>query len=691
MLLIDDHSSKKTRSNDSTRSCDNGSTDVKTTLKNSAPYIKAEGPEICELGLLASQDPPSFNHNSWDNVSFFDTDTSAATGVFSKSCNGRLEASIPQPSSPETTQSASFSKVWEKLAQNDSSKKKTHACSETSSFRSERSGSHSPGLPSPNLHDEGDSLFETPKASTGQLEYQLTPPTPLSDYGAQCFPFREDSGSPIKSRRQRPAPSPVQPSKEEAEIQCRGRTEFQPTVQDETRLRDSSAQSWVSIDRCRSESTSERRDGKTFVQLKFETKTEEGTTNRYDIPNNASSPFLGTLVKGTNVLEDIFGYNILSRLKADPKHCVHDLKLHKKGRCSQPLKDGNDKIAYKHMDELRSLLSLPDVATELEALVPLIFCSRSHLSGAKKRVATWRLDNQGADLVRAVCHDLPRDDISKLEDITGRCSLVGKSHVVKEQDIIPPQVKKDVIKSFPVDFDFSYSRSTTKSLRRSSYKTTIRQFIPWQPLILKKVDVKTALLASITHPLRKQGDISGYLYVYSTVGDFGARKIGVTAKDNIQERMNEWRKKCDRPINLIYPLEDEKILVPHVYRLEKLVHAELKEYRVVENGCHCGVKRHKEWFYAKDHHITEVVRRWTEWLQKAPYEKIKKKWVLKKEFQELDETCTPYNPMEAELALRGKIDSQKRVAVTRRLTQQRRSSRIAQLHPRRSIGIAAAE
>ncbi|MCJ1384722.1 hypothetical protein MMC17_007840 [Xylographa soralifera] len=702
MSLIDDQSlysgltSRTTRSNASTRSCDNGSTDIKATIKNSAPSIKIEGPEICELGLLASQNPivsdklPSFNRNSWDNVSFFGDDTSAATGVLSRSCNGRLETSTPQPSRTETSQRSLRSlRSFEKLARKESFKDKTHAYSEASSFKSERSGSHSPDLSSPKLHDEGDSLFETPQASTGQLEYQLTPATPLSAYGTQYFSLEEDSGSPIRRRRQRPAPSPVQPSKEEAEIQCRGRTKLQPTVQNETRLRDTSAQSWISLDRSRSKSTSEGREGNTSVQLTWKTKTEEGTASRYDIPNDASFSSLSTLVKGIDVLEDIFEYNILSRLKADPKHCVDDLKS-KKGRCSRSLKNGNDKIAYIHMNKLKCLLSLSDIATELEALIPLIFCGRSHLIRAKTRVATWRLDNQGADLVRAACHDLPRDEIAKLEDITVSCSLVDKPRVGKEQDIIPPQVKKDVIESFPIDLSFSYSPPTTKSLRPFGYTTTIRQFVPWQPPKIKKVDVKTALLASIIHPLQKQGDISGYLYVYSTVGDFGARKIGVTAKDDIQERMNGWRKQCKRRINLIYPLGDEKVSIPHVYRLEKLVHAELKEYRVVENECGCGVKRHKEWFNAKDGHIKNVVRRWTEWLQKAPYEKIARQWVLKKEFQELDEICTPYEPLEAELALKGKIESQKRVAATI-LTQQRRSSRIAQLHPRRSSRIAAAK
>ncbi|MCJ1411606.1 hypothetical protein MMC19_005697 [Ptychographa xylographoides] len=685
MSLIDNHplrsglTSRKTPSDDSTRSCDNGSTDVKTALRNSAPHIKVEGPEICELGLLAALDPildakiSSFNRDSWDNVPFFGIDDSAATRVRSQSCNGSLETSFPRPSSPATSQRTLRSiGSTINLAQYESPGNKTHAYSEANSFRSDRSGSQSPGLSSPNLYDDGDSLFETPKSSTSQLQYQLTPPTPLSAYGAQYFPLGEDSGSPIRGRRQRPAPSPVQPSKEEAEIQCRGRTGLQPTVPDETRLRDSSAQSWVSIDRSRSESASERSEGETLVQLKMETNTEEGAADRYDTPHNDSSASLSTLAKGTDVLEDVFGYNILSRLEADPNHCVHNLKLPKKGRCSRRLKYGNNKIAHIHMDELRSLLPLPHVAAKLEALVPLLFCSRSHLSGAKKRVATWRLENEGADLVRAVCDELFQGDVSQLTDISGGSSLVDKSRVVKEQDIIPPQVKNELLHPFSIDFEFGNPHLTTRSSRPVSYKSTPKQFSAWQPQIQRKHDVKAALLASITHPLREQGDISGYLYVYSTVGDFGKRKIGVTAKDYIQGRMNEWRKKCHRRINLIYPLEDEKVPVPHVYRLEKLVHAELKGYRIVEHGCDCGTKRHKEWFDAKDHHITEVVRRWTEWLHRAPYEKIEKEWVLKKEFQERQElvkACTPYEPPKAEPTPKRKIKNLKGVAQTKRQAQ----------------------
>ncbi|MCJ1386328.1 hypothetical protein MMC17_009454 [Xylographa soralifera] len=703
MSLIEDHSlysgltSRTTRSNASTRSRDNCSTDIKITLKDSAPSIKVEGPEIRGPDLLASLDPflgervPSFNRNSWDNVSFFGNNTSVVTGLLSRSCNGRLETLIRQPHSPETSQRALRSvRSRNKLAQTDSSENKTPTCSDASSFRSERSSLQSPGSSSPKLHDEGDRLFETPKASTGQPQYQLTPPTPLSTYGAQSFPFGEDSGSPIRTRRQRPAPSPVQPSKEEAKIQCRGLTKFQPMAQDETRLRDTSAQSWASIDHSRLETTSEGGDEETSVQPKLETKREIGTASGCDVPNNTSSSSLSTLVKGIDVLGDIFGYNILSRLKEDPKHCVDDLKS-KRGRCSRHLKKNNDKIAYIQMDELRSLRSLSDVATKLEALVPLMFCGRSHLSGAKTRVASWQLDNQGANIVRAVYHELPRDDIDKLDGLTGRRSIVDKTRVVKEQDIIPPQVKKDVIRVFSVDTSFSYSSSTTKLVKPSSYKTTIRQLVPWQPVASKKDDVKTALLASITHSLGKQGDIAGYLYVYSTVGDFGARKIGVTSIPDIEQRMDGWRKQCQRRIDLIYPQEGKEVLVPHVYRLEMLVHTELKEYRLVEHGCGCGVQRHREWFNAKTHHIQEVVRRWTEWLLKKPYEKQNMKWVLKKEFQDLDEICTPYTPQETELALQGKTDSRKRVPVTRNLTPQRRSSRIAQLRSGRGIRSTAAE
>jgi hypothetical protein len=74
--------------------------------------------------------------------------------------------------------------------------------------------------------------------------------------------------------------------------------------------------------------------------------------------------------------------------------------------------------------------------------------------------------------------------------------------------------------------------------------------------------------------------------------------------------------------------------VPHVKRVEMLVHAELRDVRYKEVGCKgpkCG-RTHKEWFEVDVEHAKKVVGKWSDWVIGKPYEEPKrgrKKWVLK--------------------------------------------------------------
>jgi hypothetical protein len=104
---------------------------------------------------------------------------------------------------------------------------------------------------------------------------------------------------------------------------------------------------------------------------------------------------------------------------------------------------------------------------------------------------------------------------------------------------------------------------------------------------------------------------------------------------NIHRRMSQWTKQCGQNITLIryYPYtssntkpsalstSDSMIRgrkVPHVHRVERLIHLELNEKRVVKPVCeNCG-REHREWFEIKASRdgiqaVDEVVRRWVGW------------------------------------------------------------------------------
>ncbi|KAH8702364.1 meiotically up-regulated gene 113-domain-containing protein [Talaromyces proteolyticus] len=114
-------------------------------------------------------------------------------------------------------------------------------------------------------------------------------------------------------------------------------------------------------------------------------------------------------------------------------------------------------------------------------------------------------------------------------------------------------------------------------------------------------------------------------------------KIGRTS--NVHRRLNEWSKQCSHDLTLIryYPhavsssspspagtpgsshSAEHGRRVPHVHRIERLIHIELADQRVRGQGrcTECG-KEHREWFEfeaTKDALglVDECVRRWVSW------------------------------------------------------------------------------
>ncbi|KAL8883616.1 MAG: hypothetical protein Q9192_007076 [Flavoplaca navasiana] len=84
---------------------------------------------------------------------------------------------------------------------------------------------------------------------------------------------------------------------------------------------------------------------------------------------------------------------------------------------------------------------------------------------------------------------------------------------------------------------------------------------------------------------RREVQTEGYIYIYNFPGNFGHVKIGVTSKSP-EERLQCWQKQCGHVPELLFPkTEDDLVPMPHVYRVEKLVHAQLRNHRKKELQC----------------------------------------------------------------------------------------------------------
>jgi len=141
-----------------------------------------------------------------------------------------------------------------------------------------------------------------------------------------------------------------------------------------------------------------------------------------------------------------------------------------------------------------------------------------------------------------------------------------------------------------------------------------QDFKPYLPKCEEGISTSALIRKRLTKPLTETELKPGYIYMYWFPGNFGYLKIGYTTVNSTQ-RLKLWQRQCRHPSTGV----EDLFAVPHVARVEKLIHAELKDLRRWEKKCRgCG-KNHKEWFYVQTPHAKNVFMKWAEWIMTEPY------------------------------------------------------------------------
>ena len=255
---------------------------------------------------------------------------------------------------------------------------------------------------------------------------------------------------------------------------------------------------------------------------------------------------------------------------------------------------------------------------------------RSAASSSKSLDRSEDLDISASPFVSA---------LDKFKEIVPNC---GISIRVKRKTTEKRQAQAVV---FPVIFSTSNITYWWDELTKWA-PSYLPNYLPYQTKDSHDSDVSEWVIQQAEKPLTPRERKAGYLYVYWNKSTFGVYKIGFTTR-NVDERLREWERKCKHTAQKQY---ESPFAVRNIERLERLVHAELKEYRVKEYGCHGCLKNHDEWFNGVGLKvILKSIAFWTEWIMKEPYKKINGEWSLKEDAKNgLPQLCNVLSVAKAE-------------------------------------------
>jgi hypothetical protein len=347
-------------------------------------------------------------------------------------------------------------------------------------------------------------------------------------------------------------------------------------------------------------------------------------------------------LKQVDILEQIVPYSIHSRLVQTPHLCVASLVGRSQDKCSSKRPSGSIDGIIKHILKCDAKTNHTKFLDLIEELVRVTMCG-IHRNSALSKKRQEKLKALLASLSYPSTQDFS-DIQAWIGAISNRRSFPGDSGpvdhglgIAHKSTPRKPYTAPNALAVRPV------TRSTTKSVPATLEHSS--DFSLYQPKWSDSLSVSEALREVIIKPLKPMDKKPGFIYLFWDKKHFGKLKIGRT-KD-LKQRLDEWNRKCKRE-HAYHPAisRGELPKIPHVSRVERLIHTELKDQREEMACASCGVK-HREWFGVSDALALKVFQKWQDWITQEPYtfDARTGEWVLRPDMMEtLSQVCEPVSP-----------------------------------------------
>jgi hypothetical protein len=267
---------------------------------------------------------------------------------------------------------------------------------------------------------------------------------------------------------------------------------------------------------------------------------------------------------------------------------------------------------------------------ELKKFIPLALCGRSHRNAAINRIADLERANHRSSIkerCRKSFNDLFcaedaavfcswAESISDLRDPQTQRELVSKYKISVEASSISDTVTTETISPIALSTGpVSTSVSSTTNISTTTTTTWYSGFHLYRPKSTASQPTSVILRQNIEANLTPTDLKSGFIYIFWLKGlSFGHLKIG--RSNNPDRRLQEWNSQCKHEHVFVQNI----IKVPHVSRVERLMHLELKDIRKSMKCVGCQ-KVHREWFEISESNAVKVLEKWLDWIVQHPYEK----------------------------------------------------------------------
>lgn len=311
---------------------------------------------------------------------------------------------------------------------------------------------------------------------------------------------------------------------------------------------------------------------------------------------------------------------------SEEQTCIWYLNKEKR-RCKR---DFNDVDRSKAFQLRTAILSSPPHQVPLEQLkeyVRLKCCKHHHRRAIVENGLTELLASKWQ-------RELAHEGSLRLVGNPSTPSTIAETTTVQELHISSPATHRTIQTRLR-----SRQRTEIEAIPTSTGATESRQsaFRPYESS--RPQSVSSKLITPLT-PSSKLGSI----YLYVRASSPGYVKIGYS--HDVRSRLQEWQRSCGYKPILIAAFHD----VPHMQKVESLIHHQLAEAWRKEQRCKKCFREHQEWFEIDADDAVKVAGQWCEWMKQAqPYGArgyLKGIWV-----DELDKLETRGSPVTAEALL----------------------------------------